>query len=188
MPAPSPLPPIQVLQEALQICAESPSGLRWKSRPKEHFNTLQGWKMFNTRDAGTPAGYRALSGCGHPHYGVKINQVKFPAHRIVYALHTGVDPWPREVDHIDRDPTNNHPSNLRVATRSQNASNKGRQSNNKSGHRGVTFCKRTGKWMAQIGLNSKTIFLGRFQNIEEAVQVRAAAELRLHKDFSPSFK
>jgi hypothetical protein len=180
---PLPLPPLAYLNEALEISASSPSGLVWRIRPRNHFPTHRGWKISNTRDSGRSAGSMGLSGGGDPRYMVKINQCRYPVHRVVFALANGRDPYPMEVDHIDMNPLNNHPSNLRTATRSQNASNKGIQSNNTSGIRGVTWCKRTGSWMAQIGLNKRTIFLGRFKDIQEAAAARIAA-LHLHGEFA----
>ena len=181
-----PLPPIDFLNEALEIDLESPTCLRWKIRPRNHFATVRGLKIFNTRDAGQCAGSLAKAECGHISFRVKINQRVYPAHRVVFALATGRDPFPLEVDHKDRNPQNNHPENLRVATRSENASNKGIQSNNTSGQRGVTRCKRTSKWMAQIGKDNKNLFLGRFDLIEDAIAARLSAEKEIHGSFSPA--
>ena len=181
-----PLPPIIFLKEALEIDIKSPSFLRWKNRPRNHFATNRGFGISNTRDAGMPAGSFAYSGDKMPMFKVKINQRVYLAHRIVFALFSGNDPFPLEVDHKDRNPLNNHPENLRVATRSENASNKEIQSNNKSGQRGVTWCKRTSKWMAQIGKNNKTLFLGRFDLINDAAEARFTAEKELHGEFSTS--
>jgi hypothetical protein len=183
-----PLPPIEFLNEALEIDLESPTCLRWKVRPKEHFTTVRGFKIFNTRDAGQCAGFFNKYRCGQIRLSVKINQRSYPAHRVIYALATGRDPFPLEVDHKDRNPQNNHPENLRVATRSENASNKNIQLNNTSGRRGVTWCKRTSKWMAQIGKDKKTLFLGRFDSIEEAAAARLSAEKKIHGRFSPQHK
>jgi hypothetical protein len=183
-----PLPPIEFLNEALEIDLESPTCLRWKVRPRNHFATVRGFKMFNTRDSSRCAGSLTKSGCGQISFTVKINQRAYPAHRVVYALSTGRDPFPLEVDHKDRNSQNNHPENLRVATRSENASNKGIQLNNTSGQRGVTWCKRTSKWMAQIGKDKKTLFLGRFDSIDEAAAARFSAEKGIHGSFSPQRK
>jgi hypothetical protein len=183
---PQPLPPLSYLNEALEISAIAPSGLVWKSRPREHFRTHRGWKISNTRDAGRNAGNLSFSGDGDPRYMVKINQLKYPAHRVVFALANERDPYPMEVDHIDRNSINNHPSNLRTATRSQNASNRSRARCNISGVLGVTFCKRTRKWMAQLGLNKKTLFLGRFDSVAEAAIARREAEEKHQGAFAAS--
>ncbi len=182
----TPLPPIQYLSECLEISDSSVTGLRWKLRPRSHFKTSRGWKISLTRDLGAEAGSKGKSGDGSVFFTVKINQITFMAHRIVYALHHGRDPYPLEVDHINRNPLDNRPENLRVATRSENASNKGIQANNTSGRRGVTFCRKTGKWQAQIGHNGKCIFLGRHETQEDAYRARLSAEKQIHGEFSPA--
>jgi hypothetical protein len=117
-------------------------------------------------------------------YGVKINQRTYPAHRVVFALVNGLDPGFKEVDHIDRNPLNNKAENLRIATRSENARNKGIPANNASGKKGVTWCKRTKRWMAQIGHCKKTVFLGRFKSFGDAVAARDHASKKLHESFA----
>ena len=185
MSSPRPLPPIAYLEECFEMDKTSPTYLKWKKRPLSHFSSHRGYLITFKRDPGSIAGSKSLSGDGAPRYTVKIDQLAYPVHRIVYALHNKRDPFPYEVDHKDRNPLNNDPHNLRVANRSQNASNKNIQSNNTSGVRGVTFCKRTGKWMSQIGKNGKTFFLGRYSNIEEAKKAREKKEKDIHLDFSP---
>lgn len=45
-----------------------------------------------------------------------------------------------------------------------------------SGHVGVHYDKPKKKWLAQIMLQRKRIFLGRYDTIEEAIEARKAAE------------
>lgn len=54
------------------------------------------------------------------------------------------------VDHINRDKSDNRKNNLRVVDNSHNQRNKGRQSNNSSGIRGVKYQKKDQGWAAQI--------------------------------------
>lgn len=72
------------------------------------------------------------------------------------------------VDHIDRNKLNNQRHNLRFADKSINSINRERQSNNKSGFRGVHFEKQTKKWRAEIHSYDRHIRLGRFSNPKDA--------------------
>lgn len=178
--------PMHIIFDSLEVSKDSTSGLKWKPRPRSHFNTQRGHRIFNSAYAGKDAGYPQTHPCGK-RFMVKIGLLKFPASRIVFAINSGADPWPNEVDHIDGNTENNSPENLRVATRSENASNKSVSSTNTSGVIGVTRCKRTNKWMAQIGKDKRTMFLGRFDSIDDATKARRNAEDEMHGEFSGSF-
>jgi hypothetical protein len=72
------------------------------------------------------------------------------------------------VDHIDRNRLNNNISNLRMVSRSENNRNKTKKQNTLSQYVGVTFDKRTQKWMAQCKINKKTKHIGRFDTEYDA--------------------
>lgn len=72
------------------------------------------------------------------------------------------------VDHIDQDPLNNQKSNLRFTNQSQNQLNRGKNKNNTSGYKGVSFNKRQKKWFAHKSIMGKKIFLGYYKTKEEA--------------------
>ena len=72
------------------------------------------------------------------------------------------------VDHIDMDGMNNRKINLRACSRAQNNQNLGVRRNNKSGYRGVSWCKKTGKWRAYVSLNGKQKIVGYFDTAEHA--------------------
>ena len=85
------------------------------------------------------------------------------------------------VDHIDICKTNNHVSNLRYATTSENAQNASIKSNNTSGVVGVSLCNN--KWRAQICVNGVKKQLGYFVNKDDAITARSNAEIQYFKDF-----
>jgi len=80
----------------------------------------------------------------------------------------------RCVDHISRDKTNNHISNLRWATSTENNQNVSIKSNNTSGTTGVSFYK---KWRAQIRADGRNINLGSFEDKNDAIVARQEAEM-----------
>jgi hypothetical protein len=77
------------------------------------------YKRGQTREAGfvNPYGYRIIC---YKHDGRWIN---LWAHRLAYALFYGVDPYPKEIDHIDGQRDNNRCTNLRTATRKEQMNN-----------------------------------------------------------------
>ena len=89
-----------------------------------------------------------------------------------------------EIDHVDGDKLNNRRSNLRLVTHAENMLNSPKQSNNKSGYKGVTFHKVAQKWAAQIGFKWGKYHLGLFASPEEAYMAYCEAAKRLHKTFA----
>lgn len=80
------------------------------------------------------------------------------------------------VDHKDRDGLNNRRSNLRSATHKQNCENFGLRKDNISGCKGVSWDKQLSKWRARIKHNYKTIHLGVFEDLDDAIAARKKAE------------
>jgi hypothetical protein len=88
-------------------------------------------------------------------------------------------------DHKDCNPFNNRKENLRPATKSQNATNRSKQSNNTSGVVGVYWHNRDQIWGARIGVNKKNIHLGYFVDKENAIKARLNAEVKYFGEFAP---
>lgn len=89
-----------------------------------------------------------------------------------------------DVDHGDKNRLNNQRFNLRVCTRTQNNANSKRRSDNKSGFKGVTFCKYTGRWRAVISVEKKYVHLGRYDTPQEAHTAYCEAAVRLFGEFA----
>lgn len=106
---------------------------------------------------------------------ISFDYTRVSAHRLAWFYMYGV--WPEDqLDHIDRNRSNNAIRNLRPATNKQNMENANVQRNNTSGFRGVSKAETKGKWCAYIKHNGVKISLGTFDSIEGALSARKAAE------------
>lgn len=104
-------------------------------------------------------------------------------HRVVYAMVNG--DWPvADVDHINGERSDNRPSNLRAASRSQNMMNGSLRSDNKSGFKGVFWDSRKCKWRAEVKADGKRRFLGYFEVKESAAHAAANFREINHKEFA----
>lgn len=147
--------------------------LVWRAAGEKHFGDAVAQKKWNTRYAGTKAGYKRKDG----RVVVGYNGMKFAAHRVAYCIYYGR--WPSgEVDHINGDPSDNRISNLREVDRQENMRNAKRNARNSSGRTGVRQY-RNGKWHAYIFVDRKMKHLGFFDDVSDAVEARASAEKEL---------
>jgi len=95
----------------------------------------------------------------------------------------GFDP-PQQIDHINGIRDDNRIANLRLATVAENSQNVGKQSNNKSGFKGVHWHARGKKFRAQIMANGKSKSLGLFHTAAEAAAAYDIAAAELHGEFA----
>lgn len=110
---------------------------------------------------------------GYKH--ISIKGKTYSVHRLIWHIYYGKKPN-KDIDHINRNPSDNRIINLRLVTRQQNCLNRRMNKNNTSGVTGVTWNKQINKWQAQITVSKKTILLGTFLNFEDSVKARKAAE------------
>ena len=116
---------------------------------------------------GKPAGNRRKA---DGYIQIKIAGKLYLAHRLAWLYVFGVFPK-HEIDHINRNKADNRIDNLREATRRENEYNKPRRKDNTSGYTGVTMCKSSGRWIANIKRNGQQIYLGRFDTPSAAHEV-----------------
>lgn len=168
--------PVETLRQLVELDADS-GRMVWLQRGVEHFHAAgnktaeQICRIWNKRLAGKPA-VCSKQGMGYLHG--DIFGVKFLAHRVVWALHTGN--WPvHTIDHIDGDKQNNRPMNLRDVPHKTNCRNQRVRINNTTGHAGVAFDKARNKFAATVTVDFKTKRIGRFKTLEEALSARNAA-------------
>lgn len=88
---------------------------------------------------------------------------------ITYMHRILAEPEGRDyVDHINGDSLDNRRANLRTCSSSENLANTKLSKANKSGFKGVYFCKARDKWIAQRRINKRTVNLGGFATAREA--------------------
>ena len=101
----------------------------------------------------------------------KCNKL-FLMHRVVWAYHNGPIPVGMQIDHINRDITDNRIENLRLATPAVNSQNhiEAAKNNITSKKLGVHFRSDCPKrpWFARVTANGKTYKSRQFATIEEA--------------------
>lgn len=167
--------PVDMLRQLLRY--EPDTGkLYWLERGVEFFKDgnigaeyyAAGW---NARLAGKEA-FTAQARGGYRRGNIFDRPYK--AHRVAWALYHGA--WPvGEIDHINGDPSDNRIINLRVVSSLENSRNLAIKRNNTSGFCGVSWSKASQKWMAQITVNRKAVYLGLFETWDAAVAARLAA-------------
>lgn len=94
------------------------------------------------------------------------------AHRIIWLIVNGS--LPTQIDHIDRNRSNNAISNLRDVSAYTNQRNMSLSKNNTSGVNGVRVLP-SGRYCAYIFNNRKQISLGTYDTLEEAKLAREKA-------------
>lgn len=107
--------------------------------------------------------------------------------RKVILLHRLITNCPddEDVDHIHGSSTlnDNRKINLRICTHHKNTMNRN-YSANTSGCVGVCFDKAKNKWFSRIKVNYKDIFLGYYENFNDAVIARKNAEEKYFGEYS----
>jgi hypothetical protein len=118
---------------------------------------------------GSPAGYLDQ----HGYRKVSVDNERYYEHRLAFLYMTG--DWPdAQIDHINRDRSDNRWANLRAADRSLNARNTGPRKRNLLGVKGVSRLP-GGSFVANIYRDGKARYLGAFHTIEEASAAYAQA-------------
>lgn len=119
---------------------------------------------------------------------IQIDEVVYKASRLAWLYVTGKWP-PGNIDHRDRDSSNNRFSNLRIATLFQNAQNHSHDLRIKASGVpvGVHHDPRHGikHYQARIAFEGKSISLGYFETAEQARGVYLRKRRELFGEFAP---
>lgn len=138
--------------------------------------------MGNGNHAGAVVGTKPTGARNYRYSATKVHGQHWCVHKLIYLYHYGV--VPKQLDHINRDTTDNRIENLRPASTIQNACNRKLFTNNTSGCKGVSWNKVSKKWLSYISINQKFTRLGMFDDLELADFVSTEARDLYHGKYA----
>jgi hypothetical protein len=109
--------------------------------------------------------------------------------RINIWMHREIMKTPKHLftDHINMDRLDNRKTNLRICTKSQNMLNRPAQNNNTSGHKNIYWDKNRNLWAVEIKVNGRKYHIGRFEQLEDAIERRDVAHKGIIGDFARAY-
>lgn len=134
--------------------------------------------VFTSKKSGKVVGWKQS---GYLKY--ELNKKKYYLHRLAWLYIYGDLPK-KEIDHIDRNRSNNKISNLREASRTENRYNTRVRCDNITGLKGVEYLKKLNKYRAVISTDGKRMRLGTFSSALDAYSSYIEAAKILHKEFA----
>lgn len=144
----------KLLRDCLSYDVET-GVFRWKAVPPGRIGKLRVGAVAGN----LTHGYREIGFLGK----------RYLAHHLAWFFVYGK--WPKQkLDHRNGIKDDNRIGNLRLATKQQNAANSKVRSDNTSGFKGVTLNKRVGRWVAQICVMGENIYLGYFDDSQDAAR------------------
>ena len=142
-------------------------------------------ELRNRVDRSSRARSGALAGSRLPdgYFSVMVKGDRYQVHRVAWLLTHGV--WPAaQIDHVNGVRDDNRLVNLREATNAENGRNRGAQTNNTTGFKGVCWNKDCRKYQAQITVRGKYTHLGLFDAPEAAYAAYESAAYANHGAFA----
>lgn len=115
----------------------------------------------------------------HGYTRIRIHGIDYQGHRIAWLLYYGKFPE-NQIDHINREKSDNRISNLRNTLPQQNCENVF----TKERLQGAQFHRPSGKWRSSIGHNYKRIHIGYFDTAIEAHEAYLEKKKQLHAFFA----
>lgn len=155
------------LANAMLVYNPDTGEFRWRVDPRR-----VGMKPGDVAGSKRSDGYIAIMLKGKSYY----------AHRVAWLIYHGI--WPgMMIDHANGIRSDNRISNLRLATRAQNSSNRKRNKNSTCPYKGITRTK-GGKWIGTIRHAGVANYLGTYDTPEEAHDAYWRAAVALRKEFA----
>lgn len=130
-------------------------------------------------DVGKIAGTKT----GNGYIYLSIDSVRYLAHRMAWLYMTGSLPED-QIDHRNRDRSDNMFNNLRSCSKSQNLGNSPKPKNNTSGYKGVSWDRAVEKWRVSVCFQKKHHYIGRYTDKKIAAKAYNKKALELFGEFA----
>lgn len=140
----------------------------------EDYVYLIQWKWFYHIDKKS-----GRTGYAYANDRVNNKPISLRMHRLIMQ-----PPIDMEVDHINGNGIDNRKMNLRICSHKDNSRNLRTKKINKSGYRGVFYDNERCKWTAQIKINYKSTFIGRYNSKEDAAIAYDMAAIKHFGDYA----
>ena len=149
-----------------------------RNRDKSMFSNNAQYLNWNGRYPDTQVGSKTKTG----YLCTRINKTDYYVHYMIWVYCHG-DFSNMEIDHINRNRSDNRISNLRLCSPLQNAHNRSKH-RRKDGRKGIYKRNDCNTWRAIITVNGKTVNIGSYKTEQEAIDAYKKASLKAHGEFS----
>ena len=116
----------------------------------------------------------SINGAGYQQ--TKIKKKFYLLHRLAWLYETGSFPKD-QIDHVNHDRSDNRWINLRESNQVENMKNRKLYKKNKSGKPGVRWNKKSSKWVANIKVGKKQVYLGGFLELDKVIRACETVEI-----------
>ncbi len=140
-----------------------------------HYDPETGLFTWKNKSVGKIAGTTTYAG----YISINLSGKVYRAHRLAWLYMTGSFPK-NQIDHINRKRHDNRFVNLHDVLNITNSKNRKKNINNKSGFNGVFWHKYNKLWVAKTRDCDRTVYLGSFKNLDDAIKARKNADIKYH--------
>lgn len=146
-----------------------------KSQLRYEPDTGDFYRIARPRGSNAPMGLITTKTTEAGYIRIRVLGRKFMAHQLAYVYMTHV--WPTQVDHDNRNRSDNRWCNLSESSDVHNRKNQSLRKTNNTGMAGVIWDDKRQRYVVRVTNNYKQIWLGQFKTLLAAEYARHAANL-----------